>query len=532
MKRKYILIFLLGLLSVLGFGQKTHNTETYCGLDKDIDLSHLTKSSIDVDDNPILYEYVKRIKEVLHNHHPYRLYNTSDKVATSKIEKNPILNRYDKLLIIDESYYKSLVDSKYYEALLIWILAHEIAHHINDDFYLPDPNYSDKVKSEVLADELAGYIVGKLTNSDIAVFDYFMPKILTEKRYGDKYPKLSYRILASKIGWMKSKLSESVNYTSINATYKKEQYENGIYYLSNSNNNLLCQEYTNNHKYIGFGKKSYRNGKGIYLFFDKKSDLGAIYFGEWLNNKREGKGVLYDDSGMIITGNWKDDLLIDDSMKIISKAQTIPTLKNIIKNETKEHLNEDLQKKSIFDDIWVDSYMDLGVSYAINNYPKVTDLDISKGPDDYTFISSAHFGFSFDIIFSDKNTTIPFVNLLIFKFKNIQHSIYSFGVQPEIGVKFLLSDRLMLNGYSGYFFPYYKNVNYWESDDINDILKSHVDTKGFSFSLGLGTYVDDKDGLIEIVVGHDLAPLFKDQSITGIKSGGYSFVGLKYKQFD
>ena len=60
----------------------------------------------------------------------------------------------------------------------------------------------------------------------------------------------------------------------------------------------------NGEKYLGGMKKSLKEGKGIF-YYDKKCN--EKYEGDWINNKREGKGTMNWNNGDKYEGDWKND---------------------------------------------------------------------------------------------------------------------------------------------------------------------------------------------------------------------------------
>jgi 4-amino-4-deoxy-L-arabinose transferase-like glycosyltransferase len=58
--------------------------------------------------------------------------------------------------------------------------------------------------------------------------------------------------------------------------------------------------------YFGDRKNGLRHGQGRFIWFD-----GKVYDGQWENNQKNGRGVIYDAAGQVIEkGIWKDNVLI------------------------------------------------------------------------------------------------------------------------------------------------------------------------------------------------------------------------------
>ena len=70
-----------------------------------------------------------------------------------------------------------------------------------------------------------------------------------------------------------------------------------------NNNNIINKTKIYNYgKYIGEFKNDLRDGKGIVYY-----NSGSRYEGDWKNNKMEGKGIYYYNDGNRYEGDWKND---------------------------------------------------------------------------------------------------------------------------------------------------------------------------------------------------------------------------------
>ncbi len=74
--------------------------------------------------------------------------------------------------------------------------------------------------------------------------------------------------------------------------------------ISIHNNTIINTEikYNNGDRFVGQIINNKREGKGILYLND-----GDRYEGDWKNGKREGKGIYYYNDGDREMGDWKDD---------------------------------------------------------------------------------------------------------------------------------------------------------------------------------------------------------------------------------
>ena len=68
--------------------------------------------------------------------------------------------------------------------------------------------------------------------------------------------------------------------------------------------------------YIGELKNTYfkriKEGKGIYYYFKNNFFGRKKYEGDWKNDKKEGKGILYYNNGTKQEGEWQDNELVKE----------------------------------------------------------------------------------------------------------------------------------------------------------------------------------------------------------------------------
>ena len=86
-----------------------------------------------------------------------------------------------------------------------------------------------------------------------------------------------------------------------------ENYANGSYrgeFLNNKKHGKGTYYWTNGDKYIGSWKEGLRIGQGTYIWED-----GSKYIGEWKDDNMHGKGTYYWTNGDKYIGEWKYDKL-------------------------------------------------------------------------------------------------------------------------------------------------------------------------------------------------------------------------------
>ena len=82
------------------------------------------------------------------------------------------------------------------------------------------------------------------------------------------------------------------------------EFENGIYkgqFINEKKEGKGIYKYNNGEKYEGEYKNNLRNGFGIYTYKD-----GYIYKGQWKDDKKHGKGILYFPNGEIYEGDFRE----------------------------------------------------------------------------------------------------------------------------------------------------------------------------------------------------------------------------------
>ncbi|MCW5924381.1 MAG: hypothetical protein KIS77_18815 [Saprospiraceae bacterium] len=285
-----------------------------CSLDEPADLQELESKNTSVSSSDVLYTYLAKINTALNT--PYAKY-----IIRNIAEPDKAASHYQRfgaetlrVITISKSYYENLADNATdREALLIWILAHEASHHTHGDIGFDDKIEGKNLIKEILADQRAGYAVGKATNISIDFFDTYLPKILSYTSHTSTHPSRRYRIMAAKGGWLQAKMENvSDGGTKVigGVTYKNKLESDGDRvwgeYSNTDMNGIGMTTYTDGDIYMGNKKDGSKSGYGLYLYKDGASDFSSIFFGKWSNDRINGKGAKYWLSGDKYEGEFKD----------------------------------------------------------------------------------------------------------------------------------------------------------------------------------------------------------------------------------
>lgn len=76
-----------------------------------------------------------------------------------------------------------------------------------------------------------------------------------------------------------------------------------------------------------------KTGLGSYHYPD-----GAVYKGEWLNNKKHGKGELITKEGIIFRGIWNNDIMEANIPINIQYPKTVPNMGMVFDTYEGHHL--------------------------------------------------------------------------------------------------------------------------------------------------------------------------------------------------
>jgi hypothetical protein len=159
-----------------------------------------------------LYGYLKRINKELNPPNPtFQIYDVPDSIlAASAILPG---DNVTKIIYVNKNYYKQLtMDSLDTEALFIYIIGHELSHHINEDVHYSKEQEFNSFYRELIADEKAGFLIGKLTDIDFDFFDRVINILLRRVSESSTHPAKKYRILAAKAGWIQAKIEKQGSY--------------------------------------------------------------------------------------------------------------------------------------------------------------------------------------------------------------------------------------------------------------------------------------------------------------------------------
>ena len=266
-------------------------------------------------------------------------------------------------IIVDRNFYEGLFTTeKEKRAILIFVIGHELYHcYRGDETFASTDNLYTNYMRELMCDEMAGYILGTLSDIDIDEIDHLVQPVFCAE--SSTHPAVKYRILAVKGGWIKAKTNElgsgeitsAGKYKYIKIKYDDE-FETDIMQLNdrntttgmgevlyNNGTNLKILEAGNNlmpdgnliefntnqnmHHYIylggrknglfsGQGTMAWDSGgyfrgtfdrnrpaKGYYLFKDSSS-----YEGYYKDGEMSGQGtMIYKRTGQVYVGEWAHD---------------------------------------------------------------------------------------------------------------------------------------------------------------------------------------------------------------------------------
>ncbi len=300
-----IIYFILSFTSLKG----QDFPKSVCGLDKISDSYFLKTNNTPLEEGSELLAYLDDIKKLYNQ--PFARYNlrkiTNREIAAAHLQR---INKNDaaRVITINDEYYSSKTNSPLQKkAILIWILAHEMQHHINGDLHYDQKVVADNLKKEILADERAGFAVGKLTDVDYSFFEQSLPIFLHPNHESSTHPPLQYRIFAAQVGWIRAKL-EDTNQVIIDSTeYKKIKYNNGTttwgQSFGNQINGIGLELYASQNLYIGEIYENSRKGIGTYINYNDQHQSYSIFFGEW-DSSRNGKGTKFWANGDSYYGDW------------------------------------------------------------------------------------------------------------------------------------------------------------------------------------------------------------------------------------
>ena len=306
---------LVGLLFVFFFNYNYAQEfeDVVCGLDGDTNPMILKTSNSEIETkNEYLLEYLNNVKEVFgQSFARYNIRIINGRYMAAAHFQRIGSDMAARVITIDENYYSSLVtDSENKKALFIWIISHEIQHHINGDLHYDNKIIAANMKKEILADERAGFAVGKLTNVNIDFFEKVLPKVVRENRYSNTHPERVFRIMASKAGWIRSKLNQSNDENIFGVNYIRKEYNNGEAWGQYSNdafNGTLIYLFNSGGVLITNETNSKSNGKGIEIKMDDQNEVSSVFFGNLTDNKRNGFGSVFNTDGSSFKGMFKDN---------------------------------------------------------------------------------------------------------------------------------------------------------------------------------------------------------------------------------
>ncbi|MEO0469576.1 MAG: hypothetical protein AAF206_08150 [Bacteroidota bacterium] len=321
MKHIFFLILLV-LTAGKAFAQEIE-IEHVCGLDSSVSYRWLADQNQPVLDGDLISHLNRVIKLFLPN-------TPSARYTLREIKGYPIAaahhqrikNAYPRVITINHEYFSSLTNMESEkEALLIWIIAHELTHHISgDNHYLLSGKQTENLIKEIYADERAGFAVGALTGVDIEFFQQILPKFLNNGHETNTHPGNNDRILAAQAGWLTAKvpirrtkpreingrsfldngvsMGQVNNYGVFNGIFRKT-------YEIEVNDTIIQREIIGN---LNDQQKCIVISRLVPHGFDQQ-----IYFGWFRKNVKEeytlhGHGRMYYPNGRYYWGEFKDNL--------------------------------------------------------------------------------------------------------------------------------------------------------------------------------------------------------------------------------
>ena len=120
-------------------------------------------------------------------------------------------------------------------------------------------------------------------------------------------------LVAAQGAWAQSKLPRCPGKYAVNTwtnCYGTNMTNSGAIYRGEWVNDKFeghgTYTYRNNAQYVGGFRANQRNGRGTYTWPD-----GARFVGEYRDDKRNGPGIQYGPEGKVLqSGTWKDDVLV------------------------------------------------------------------------------------------------------------------------------------------------------------------------------------------------------------------------------
>jgi hypothetical protein len=301
MKKLYILPFVSCLVLFSAFSQPKRNVCNVSG--PPLDDVTLSKNSIPISATHSLVAYLQSTKSALgQSDARYYLRNiTGYNSASAYYQLFTKSGLAERTISLGITFYDSkLTTQAERKAGYIFILGHELTHHINGDSGVDDEIEFNNMSNELLADERGGYAVGKMTNEDISFFDNVLPKILTTKENTIYHPGLKWRILAAKAGWLNAKSENWKNDLTYNLNgrgYQKTLNSAGTIqigeYSGDNFNGIHEMIFKDGDIFIGNVKNGSIEGSGFRIYKDGSPYFDAIYLGGWVNNNKEGYNCYY-----------------------------------------------------------------------------------------------------------------------------------------------------------------------------------------------------------------------------------------------
>jgi len=320
-----------------------------------IPIRQLTRIAVDIDKrtNPV-YPLLIKVKNFFEIKRKITLQVTFEDAGLIASSYRAPQNQYNpraEFIIINPAYFDSLagvhtyISSSYWEAMYIFILAHECAHiDANDIGVNVNQNEYFNYKKELEADRLAGEAVEMLTNVGFDFFEAVLPLILKKKLGSTTHPVPEYRIIAAQAGWLESlskkryqDRGKESNILSITADGKDPYGDKVIakvqpYAKAPITSFGIITDDTKGIYYFGSFDQGQPNGKGIFLSTDPEGNGKELYLGEIKDGKYNGFGNRYKGVGLHYQGGFKNDMQHGKVLEITKSGNQIDTTIGIWRN--------------------------------------------------------------------------------------------------------------------------------------------------------------------------------------------------------
>ena len=286
------------------------NNEEECSVDE------MDNNAIECPNDDFLTGYlktIKRIRKVPNNNTIIKRISYKNTASSYFTERKSDNNVDDQIIAINSDYFQNFFKTEVSKkAILIFIIAHEFAHHLDGDTFDKGKSLQDFYLKELIADKDGGYAVGKLTNMDISFFDQSLIKTLGyERHHTPSHPGTKYRVLAAKAGFLEAKLEGKTYLELGQKKYYKTKTNEGVQYkvVSPSGNLIFIFNDDDSFEFGEIDEADNYNGDVVEYEYQKGDDDNYIYLGRYENDeKSDNTGYCVFKSGHAYFGSFKDGL--------------------------------------------------------------------------------------------------------------------------------------------------------------------------------------------------------------------------------